>query len=142
MSARVKWEGLTELRAELRRLPAALAEEARLIVHSAAEAAGDRIRHDYPRKAGNLADHVTVEQVGSGPFGAGYIVKSTAKHAFIFEHGTQARHYLTVNGVKHLTGKMPPAHVFVRNATRSRREMYELLKEMLIEHGLRVSGDA
>lgn len=141
MSARVTWSGLADLRADLRRLPAELADEARLTVESSAEAAADRIRNGYPRRTGDLADHVKVEPVGSGPFGAGYIVKSTAKHAFIFEHGTEARHYVTVNGVKHLLGKMPPGRVFIPNVIKSRREMYELLKAMLTRHGLKVSGD-
>jgi hypothetical protein len=137
---RLTYDGLDELRYDLRRLPAELVGEASGIVTSAADGAkSDMV---YPRRSGDLADHLKVEAAPPGPYGAGVIVKNTSKHALIFENGTEARHYFTVNGVRKETGRMPPGHVFVPAVVRRRRQMYQQLKAMLTRHGLEVSGDA
>ena len=140
MSTRLILDGLAELRAELRSLPVALTGEASGTVLSNAEAANNDMH--YPRRSGDLADHLKVETVSAGQYGAAAVVKNTSKHASIFENGTEARHYFTINGVRHETGRMPPGHVFVPAVVRRRREMYEQLKAMLERHGLEVSGDA
>lgn len=148
MSARVKWEGLAELRADLRRLPAELAGEAGQIVDTAGNGAAATVRTEYGqhRVTGSLADHVKVEHVASGPYGASVVVKSTAKHAWLFDNGSQARHFVEASGKEHGTGQMwgkrPPMHTFVRAMIRARRRMFEELKAMLERHGLKVSGDA
>ena len=74
----------------------------------------------------------------SGKYSAGAIVKNRAKHAYIFENGTQARH----TGLGYNRGAMPPGHVFIPEIVRRRRGMYEKLAEMLRQHGLQVPGDA
>lgn len=140
MSATVRWNGLDELREELRNLPEVLAQEASGIVQRAAGDAAQEIRAGYQahRRTGNLAEHVKVEPRGIGPFGTALVVKSTAKHAAIFEIGTQARH--TKLGANR--GSMPPGRVFIPAVIRRRRGMYERLKELLVRHGATVSGDA
>lgn len=140
MSASVRWNGLEELRAALRNLPKDLAGEASSIVQRAAADAAQEIRAGYQahRRTGNLAEHVKVEALSVGPFGAGMAVKSTAKHAQIFERGTELRH--TSLGANR--GAMPPGRVFVPAVIRRRRTMYERLKALLISHGLTVRGDA
>lgn len=136
MPNRVVWEGLEELKAQLRQLPADLAAEASSIVLDAAQ--GAKTDMVYPRRTGNLADHVTVSTVSAGTFGAAAIVRNTSPHAAIYENGTQARH--TALGANR--GSMPPGHVFVPAVMRNRRRMYERLKALLVSHGLVVSGDA
>lgn len=132
----VRWDGLDELRDELRRLPAELAGEASAIVLRAATAAKEEIIAAYPRRTGNLRTHVSVSKQAAGPYGAGAIVKNTAKHAYIFENGTEARH--TALGADR--GSMPPGHVFIPIAMRRRRAMYEQLKALLETHGAKVTG--
>lgn len=134
---RIVWDGLEDLKAALRALPAELAADASSIVTGAAQEAADAIRSAYPARTGNLKDHVLVTGVSAGTYGAGAVVKNTAKHAWIFENGTQARH--TSLGANR--GSMPPGHVFIPTVIRKRREMYERLKAVLVSHGLVAAGD-
>lgn len=135
---RLVFEGLNELKAALRDLPDNLIGEASNIVEGAANGAATEIRSKYPHRTGNLRDGVTVTHFDGGRFSAGAIVKNTAKHAHIFEIGTQARH--TAIGANR--GSMPPGHVFVPAVIKARRGMFAALKDLLVRNGLVVSGDA
>lgn len=136
---RFVWNGLEELKAQLRSLPADLTGEASEIVRDTGAAAADEVRAGYPSRASDLRDHVTVTFTTSG-YATGAVVKNTSKLAYIFENGTMARHYFTRRGVRHLTGRMPPGHVFVPIMVRRRRAMYAQLADLLTRHGLTVSG--
>jgi hypothetical protein len=135
---RLELVGLEELRAALRALPAELAAEAGGIVDHAGELAKAEIIQRYPRRTGNLRDHVTIRTVNAGQFGAAVQVRSSAKHAHIYEIGTQARH----NKLGANRGSMPPGNVFVPVVVRQRRQMMEQLKALLVRNGLVVTGDA
>ena len=133
---RLRFDGLSELREALRNLPGDLTGEARNEVEGAANGAAADIKRSYPVRTGNLRDGLTVTHFDQGMFSTGALVKNTAKHAFIYEYGTQARH----NAIGANRGSMPPGHVFVPAVIRARRLMYERLKSMLVRHGLVVSG--
>ena len=133
---RLKFEGLDELRASLRRLPAELRGEAQNIVVAHANQAALEIKQKYPSRTGKLRDGVEVVALESGDRVAGAIVRNKAKHAFIFENGTQARH----NDIGANRGSMPPGHVFIPAMIRARRRMYDALRELLRRKGLRVIG--
>ncbi len=137
------WSGLDELRAELRKLPEDLAGEAAHIVEGAANAAAVDVKTEYGQHVytGHLQDGVYVSHFQGNKFSAGAILKSASPLAWIFEHGTEVRHYVTHNGVTHVTGKMPPSYTFVRAVMRRRRQMYQSLKDLIVRHGLSVSGD-
>jgi hypothetical protein len=137
---RIVLEGLDALRAELRRMPAELAGEASPIVTNAAERAVREIRTAYQSHArtGNLAKGLKTVALNAGAFGAGAEVRSSAKHAYMFENGTQARH--TAIGANR--GSMPAGHAFIPAVIRSRRAMYASLKALLERHGATVTGDA
>lgn len=135
---RLFFEGLEDLKKALADLPDTATAEAGNIVEAAANAAAADIKEGYPSRTGDLRDHVTVGPMDQGRYGAGWIVRNTSKLAWIFEHGTQARH--TALGANR--GAMPPGHVFVPAVQRRRRVMYEQLKRMLTQLGLEVSGDA
>jgi hypothetical protein len=137
---RIVFEGLDELRAALRQLPSDLAGEASNIVVGIANAAALNMRTLYGdhRVSGELQEKVVVERLEVGKVAAGMVVKSASKLAGIFENGTQARH--TALGANR--GSMPPGHVVIPTAIAARRRMYEQLKDMLVRHGLEVSGDA
>ena len=138
MSNQIVWSGLDEFGAQLRVLPAAVTTEAGPIVLGAATDA--KAAMQYP---GDLGARVYVKTLPAGPFAAKVGIANPHPLANIFEDGTEARHYLTKKrGVTHLTGRMPPGHVFVPAVIRARRAMYEALKALLVQHGLTVSGDA
>jgi hypothetical protein len=139
MSASVRWNGLSELRAELRRLPADLAGEAGGIVLAHAMGAGEQVKGEYERhrRSGALANGVSVRTQDKGQYGAGAVVRSGARHAWLFENGSQARH--TAIGANR--GSMPPAHVFIPAMRQWRRRMYEALADMLERRGLAVRGN-
>ena len=132
MSMQFKWQGLLELQQQLHALPDHLREVARYIIEDTAQDAAVEIRGAYPRKTGKLASSVTVTLRTSGPYGVVAQVRNTAPHAFIFEHGTVARH--TTEGWAR--GVMPAGNVFLPRIYRHRRRMYERLTQVLRDEGL------
>jgi len=139
MSTSVQWQGLDEFREWLRSLPVEAPREAEKIIQGEANAAAFAIRSRYPSRTGNLRDHVTVQRRVSRQGVVSYVVKNTAKHAAIFEYGTQARH--TKIGASR--GSMPPGHVFLPVILQRRRTMFLLLKDLLVRFGFtQVFGDA
>jgi hypothetical protein len=136
MSSHVTFEGLEELKAALRDLPATLTQEATGIVQGAAEAARAEIAAAYPRRAGTLADSLTVTTPIAGPAGVSVTLRATAKEARWFEFGTQTRQ--TKLGANR--GPMPAKPTFYPRANAHRAQMLEDLAEMLRREGLLVSG--
>lgn len=143
-SNRLVFSGIAELKAQLRALPEDLANEASIIVQEHAQTAAAAVRAVYAshRDSGDLAEGVVVEINAFGRFGVGVVVRSKAKHAWLFDHGSQARHYVTRRGVTHLTGRMPARPTFIPTMMRFRRAMYGALADMLGRHGLVVTGTA
>ena len=134
---RLTWDGMEELKAALRSLPEELSQEGGDIVVEHATEAGEDVRAHYAAAAvtGNLEKHVKVV-IESRTAGASVVVKSTAKHAIIYENGSKMRK--TKDGRNR--GMMPPAKVFVPTMIRERREMLVELAELLKTKGLEVSG--
>jgi hypothetical protein len=143
----MRFDGLAELREQLRNLPSELTAEASRIVDATANAAAVEVRTEYGRHniSGDLQSGVIVTHIDQGKYSAGAILKSTSPHAWLFDNGSQARHYFSKNGKEHETGKMwgriPPTHVFVRIVTRARRSMFGKFKDMLVRNGLTVTGE-
>ncbi len=138
------FRGFEEFKAQLRNLPSELAGEASGIVIGAAEVAAAAIEQKYRANAhtGDLADGVLVEVVEAGPFGVAARVRSVGNLAWLYEMGSEARHYVTVRGNTHLTGRMPAGNYFIPECIRRRRAMNEALKAMMERHGLTVTGRA
>lgn len=133
---RLTFEGLSELREALRNLPDDLRGEARHIVEAAANGAAAQIQGAYAVDDGDLRDGVYVRPSEVGTFGAGAIVVSKAPHAHLYEFGSQVRR--TKAGANR--GAMPPKPTFVPIVIRKRRQMQEQLIDLLVRHGLVVSG--
>jgi hypothetical protein len=144
MSNRFIFDGLEEFKTALRALPAELTAEGEQIVRDHAYAAKDAIHEAYPEVTGNLKKGLVVTRLaGESRWGVAYEVRNKAKHARIYERGTQARHYYTAErGVKHATGAMPPGNKFLPNIIRYRRLMRDALRAMLVRHFLVVTEDA
>lgn len=144
MARGVVWSGLDELKLALQKLPPDLAEFGSEIVEGAADRAAFEVKAAYGAHTvtGGLARGVKLRSVrGSNKLVIGTQVINTAPHAHLFEWGTQARHYYTVNGVKHVTGAMPPLKVFVPIVMARRRGMYQQLKSLLVRFGAILTGD-
>ena len=135
MSVSLKFEGLDVLYAELRKLPADLAAEGGHIVEGFGNRAALQIRAEYDqhRDTGDLLEGVDVVHEPTG-YGARAIVKSQAKHAHLFEDGSQMRK----NSYGANRGAMPAANVFVPIMVRIRFAMYEDLAALVRRAGLEV----
>jgi hypothetical protein len=141
----VTWsKELEELKQALAHMPQALAGESDKIVEGTANGAAVAVRQVYGqhRVTGYLQGHVHVTRFDKGKVAVGWLVKSTAPHAWLFDNGTQVRHKASGASTGQMWGQTPPTHVFVRTMGRFRRGMYEQLKGVLVRAGLLVSGDA
>jgi hypothetical protein len=137
--SQLRINGLDDLRKALLALPPQLVNEAGAITHAQAEEAARQITAAYQSHArtGNLAGHVRVD-IGSDRVSASARVRSTAKHAYIFEKGTGSRKW--ANGKS--TGKMPAGNVFIPIAIARRRIMTAALVDLVERSGLTVTGTA
>lgn len=152
MSARLKIDGLEDLRRGLQALPSELQSDAEAAVRSAADATAEHVRRVYESarsststytiKGGikksrkHLADSVVVTTRGAKTGAAAARVKVTAPHAHWFEFGTQERAWA---GGKS-TGAMPARATLVPKATAERREMVSELIDVVRRAGLEVRG--
>ena len=150
---RFKLDGLFELKEALRNLPKDLQAEGQAIVYANADKAAEELRAAYPVRAtglhpgpnrktpwfapGQLKAKVFVSKRG-GQFSTTATVKNTDPIAWLYDNGSQARHW---DGGK-FTGRMPPTHLFAKTMIRRRRIMYDVLRELLVEHGLLVNEAA
>lgn len=140
----VQWTNLDEFKDALRQLPADLTAEAAHIMEDHANGAAVAVRQSYSAHivTGRLLKGVFVTPFWKGKYTPGLIVKSVAKHAWLFDNGSQARHWASGKSTGTMWGKTPPTHVFGRTVMRFRRRMYDQLKDLLVRHGLLVSGEA
>jgi hypothetical protein len=137
--ASVTWDGLDELKARLRALPAELTGEAAHVIQATANRAEADMRAAYSEhvRSGELRDALKqLERDTPTEYGYAITMINTSPVAWIFENGTQARH----RGLRS-TGAMPAGHVFLPAMIRNRRPMYEQLKGVLVRAGLGVTGD-
>lgn len=136
-TGRLRIDGLTELRAALKRLPPDLVREAAVIVDAQAGAAAREMAAAYPVHTGNLRNQLRLE-LASDAVSASARIRNTAKHAYIFEKGTGPRHWASGKS----TGRMPAGRVFIPIAMQRRRIMLTALIDLVERAGLHVSGAA
>lgn len=138
MPARFEIKGRDEFLARLRQMPGDFRAEGKHMVEARANGATSTIRALYSdhRVTGNLAQHVKVEIEESN---AGIIatVKSTAKHSFIFERGTNVRKNKKGANRGAMWGKTPkPAILFIPTLIRARELLTNDLMGLLQRAGL------
>jgi len=133
-----EFEGLDELRAELKQLPADLATEANDDVVKAANDTAAQLKAAYPGgPSGNLRRGVKVT-TSVTPTGTVATVISAAPEAHLWEFGTQIRH--TQKGFNRGAA---PAHYnegLVGIAEQHRRVLDGQLFDLLVRAGFEVSG--
>jgi hypothetical protein len=133
----VRWQGLQELKEQLRKLPKALADVAaglmEVAVHDVVRDVSDAY-HQGP--TGNLKKRVRGD-VTRDQFGASALLKSAAPHVWIYERGTKKRR--TANGANR--GRSP-AHgkIFARVIAQRRRRLEDAYRQLLRDAGLEVRG--
>ncbi len=137
MSAnKLAFEGLDELREQLRNLPEHLALAAAPIVTEAAERARQDIETAYPERSGNLRGGLkTGSRATSGRYGAAAILRSGSKHAWLYDKGSKPRK--TATGANR--GSMPASNLFVGFVVRTRHAMEHKLAAFLRDEGFEVS---
>lgn len=137
MPNRLELDGMDDFRAALRQLPPHLRDDGSEIVQTAAEWAEKEIAAVYRehKESGNLLDHLKLE-TKENDFGTSAVLKSTAKHAHIFEDGTAVRK--TKSGANR--GFMPGFNVFVPTVIRKRNWMHDQLIKLLERAGFEVVG--
>ncbi len=133
MSAGLEMDGIVELRAALRELPATLRNETLgPVVSEAAEGMAGDLKSSYAKVTGTLADRVVVEQRGD-PLRAK--VRTKAPHAHLYEYGTIQRF---TKGTGANRGSMPARPTFIPAAIRWRTRMVSAAKSAL--RALKVPG--
>jgi hypothetical protein len=138
MASTMRWDGLKEFREELRQLPEELRGQAAKVVEGEVNAAYVTVKRVYEahRFTGHLSRQLAIQPLKrSGQLITGLVLKSGSPLAWLFDNGTQARHYITVHGKTHLTGRMPGFHVFGRTVAFTRRKIRTLLIDMVKRHG-------
>jgi hypothetical protein len=121
--------GLDQLIRDLQQLPTELKGDATTIVIDAAHKAQAEIVAAYPVVTGNLRRGVKVGVKVIGPEGVNAVVRSSAPHAWLYEHGRSRWGEVSD----------PPAPVFIPTMMRMRRAMYAQLARLLEQHGLDVT---
>ena len=129
--------GLDDLRQALKSLPGELVHEASTIVHTQAEAAQRQVIATYPvGPTGNLRRGVRLETRADDRGSASAKLRSSARHAHLFEQGTKPRQWK--NGKS--TGVMLARPVFVPIVVERRRVMLAALIELVERAGLKVTA--
>jgi hypothetical protein len=129
MSVSFEIRGLDQLIRDLQQLPTELKGDATTIVIDAAHKAQAEIVAAYPAVTGNLKRGVKVGVEAIGPAGVSATVRSSAPHAWLYEHGRSRWGEISD----------PPAPVFIPTMMRTRRAMYGQLARLLEQHGLSVT---
>jgi hypothetical protein len=133
VSATLQILGLNDLLAELRKLPAALAEDGGDRVEAHTKAAADKVIAQYPEVTGNLKGGVKYSVKRSRDGATGRVITG-APHAFIFETGTASRQ----TALGYNRGPMPGAKIFIPTVQAERAALQTDLAAVLRKHGLEV----
>ena len=127
MSASLDLKGVAEMRVAIEGLSEQMTrQEFAPLSMSHAHGLADEVRGAYPKVTGNLADHVKVVTDRNGSLNAR--VRTTAKHAHLYEYGT-VRRFTAGTGANR--GTMPARPVFVPAAIRWRARMMTATKAAL-----------
>jgi len=142
MKAFVVWNGLQEYMDALRQMPAECAGEAKHIVEGEVNAAYVTISAVYGahRHTGTLQKRLTITNLKvGGQYTTGLKLTSGSPIAWLFDNGSQARHYTSANGVEHKTGAMwgktPPTHIFTKTVAKGKRAVVDRIKTMMLRRG-------
>jgi hypothetical protein len=139
MASTVIWNGLEEYMAELKQLPEACLGEAGKAIEGEVNGAFVAVAQVYERHrfTGTLRRRLTISHLAIGTHVYGVVLKSGSPLAWLFDNGSQARHWKSGKGTGEMWGKTsnPPTHTFSRAVGKARRKLSGLFREMLLRHG-------
>ena len=107
-----------------------------MIVWAHGQEAERRVYAAYPEVDGNLRRGVKLDKREAGPYGAAAVLRSRARHASLYEWGSETVRY-TRKGISR--GRMPGFKVFVPIMQRQRRLMVQALVALVRRAGFTVS---
>lgn len=148
MSAHVTWDGLAEYQEQLRQLPEACLGEAVKLIEGETNAAYVRIATVYAqhRFTGTLLRLLKLVPISSGGrLTGGRTLRSGSPLAWLFDNGSQARHWKSGKSTGEMWGTTsnPPTHTFSGTVGRARRRLATQFHDLLLRHGAtRVISDA
>lgn len=142
---KVTWTGLTEYRNEVRQLPEACTGEAAKVVEGEVNGAYVEIAQVYGqhRHTGKLLKRLKITPItNKGALTTGRKLTSGSPIAWLFDNGSQARHWVSGKSTGKMWGRTPPTHIFTRTEGRTRARIVNLLKAMVLRRGATtVAGD-
>jgi hypothetical protein len=128
------WDGLKEYQEELRRLPEECKKESLNLIQAAVNSAYVTISTVYGRHrfTGTLQARLRIT-----PLKDGLRLVSGSPLAWIFENGSQARHWKSGRSTGEMWGRTPnpPTHIFTRTVGNARRTLAKQFREMLLRRG-------
>lgn len=138
MAKGVVWNGLDEYLAELRRLPEDCTGEAGKFIQAETNAAYVEIAAVYEahRFTGTMRRLLKLLPITSGgALTAGIQLRSGSPLAWLFDNGSQARHWVSGKSTGKMWGKTPPTHIFARTVGKARRTLAAEFRAMLLRRG-------
>jgi len=126
------WHGMKEYQDEIRKMPEDCRREAANLIEAGVNSAYATVKRVYEahRFTGTLSNRLTISVKPCG-----FTLRSASPLAWLFDNGSQARHYVTERGKTHLTGRMPATHIFSRTVGFTRRKLSQQFREMLFRRG-------
>jgi len=138
MAKGVVWNGLDEYLAELRKLPEDCVGEAEKMATGAANAAFVKIATVYVAHefTGTLRRLLTLKPaMNKGALATGVVLRSGSPLAWLFDNGSQARHWASGKSTGKMWGRSAPTHIFSSTVGKARRELAAQLRAMLMRRG-------
>lgn len=135
---RVVWNGLAEYKAELKQLPTELTGEAAKVIEGEVKGAYVAISGVYGRHrhTGTLQKRLKIAPLKiKGNETTGLELKSGSPLAWLFDNGSQARHWASGKSTGRMWGRTPPTHIFAKTVGIAKRDIVRLLKAMVLRRG-------
>lgn len=130
MAGNVTWTGMQEYLAELRRLPGESKGEAEKLIRGTVNGAFVTVAGVYEQHqhTGTLRRRLKISDDGKQ-------LTSGSPLAWLFDNGSQARHWASGKSTGRMWGRTPPTHIFAKTVGRARRKLTEAYKAMLLRRG-------
>jgi hypothetical protein len=135
------WDGFAEFRAALDALPEDCRAEAATLIAAEVKTAYTLIAAVYAahRVTGTLVARLQITTIPGG-----FRLVSGSPIAWLFDNGSQARHWRSGKSTGTMWGKTPPTHIFARTVGVARRTLTARFTAMLTRRGaasVTVTGD-